>query len=90
MRVKPGSTIDEVFQSLSRSQHRHVEAVLAAREQEPEALRAVQNRAYSAVLRAMESGVPARLLADRLGVSPARIYQMREEAIAYEKAEAGR
>lgn len=83
MRVQPGASLDEVYAGLTKTQQKRVEAVETARAKEAEAVRAVQNRAREAVRKALAAGVPARLLADRLGISPARVYQMRDEAQAY-------
>lgn len=89
MRVTPGSTLDEVYSSLSKRQQNRVEAVETARSKEAEQIKSVQNKSREAVRRALEVGVPARILADRLGVSPARVYQMRDEAQAFKDRAAG-
>lgn len=81
MRVTPGTSMDEVYSSLTKTQQRKIAAVEKARENEPVAIKAAQNKAREAVRKALEAGVPARILADRLSVSPARVYQMRDEAV---------
>ena len=90
MRVTPGTTLDEVYASLTKSQQKKIESVEKARKNEPAAIKAVQNKAREAVRKALDAGVPARTLADRLSVSPARVYQMREEALkVIERQKAG-
>lgn len=81
MRVTPGTSMDEVYASLTKVQQKKIAAVEKAREDEPAAIKAVQNKAREAVRKALDVGVPARILADRLSVSPARVYQMRDEAV---------
>jgi hypothetical protein len=83
MRVKPGSTTDEAFAALSKRQQTQVLTIEAARAVEDEKVRAVLHKSREAIRKALASGVPARVIASRLGVSPARIYQMRDEAVAY-------
>lgn len=69
-------------QQLTRSQQRALDAVLAARAVEPERVHAVVLITKAKVAKALDAGVPAVVLAERLGVSRARVYQMRDEAKA--------
>lgn len=90
MRVTPGTSLDEIYNSLTKTQQKKIESVEKARENEPAAIKAVQNKAREAVRKALDAGVPARILAGRLSVSPARVYQMREEALkVIERQKAG-
>lgn len=83
MRVKPGTSLQEAFAALSARQQARVAAIETAREKEDEAIRAVLNRSREGVRKALDAGVPARIIAERIGVSSARVYQMRDEALAY-------
>jgi len=83
MRVKPGTTSDEAFAALTKRQQAQVVAIETSRAEEDGKMRAVANRSHEAVRKALANGVPARVIATRLGVSPARVYQMRDAAIEY-------
>lgn len=83
MRAKSGTTGDEAFAALSKRQQAQVVAIETARAEEGEKVRAIVNRAHEATRKALANGVPARVIAMRLGVSPARVYQMRDNAQAY-------
>ena len=83
MRLAYDTDLNEVFEGLTKAQQRRVEAVEKARAAEADAIKAIQNRAREGIRKALDAGVPARILADRVGVPPARIYQMRDEALTY-------
>lgn len=83
MRVPRGSTLASVYESLNKTQRKRLDSVEKARMSEPEAIRAVYHRTYESVRKAVNAGVPVRILADRLNVSAARVYQMRDQADAY-------
>ena len=83
MRVKPGASADDIFAGLTKKQQNAMLAIERTRAAEDAAVLAVTNRSREAVRKALEGGVPARLIASRLGVSAARVYQMRDEAVAY-------
>lgn len=83
MRIKAGWTLEDTFNALSDEQRDAVAEVEQARDSEAAAIRAALNVAREAVRRALAAGVPAHVLADRLGVSRARVYQMRDEAQTY-------
>lgn len=65
---------------LTRSQQRALDSVLSSRETEPERVQAAVLATKAKVAKALRVGVPAVVLAEALGVSRARVYQMRDEA----------
>lgn len=69
-------------QQLTRSQQRALDAVLAARSVEPDRVQAAVLTTKVKVAKALDAGVPAVVLAEHLGVTRARVYQMRDEAAA--------
>lgn len=79
MSTKPTSVLDR---PLTKSQERAIAAVTKAREEEAHKIQAVAQVTYTKVAKALKAGVPAVVLASRLGVSRARIYQMRDQAEA--------
>lgn len=66
---------------LTRSQRRALNAVLSARTAQADRVHAAVLATKMKVVKALEAGVPAVLLAEHLGVSRARVYQMRDEAL---------
>lgn len=80
MRVRPGASTDEIVAELSRDQKNRLARVERAREREKRAAQEAMQETRMQVRAALEAGVPARVLSDRLGLSLARIYQMRDEA----------
>lgn len=70
--------------NLTAKQRRRYESVKRMRESEDMRVRRAMNITREAVRVALEVGVPARLLATALSLSHARIYQMRDEAIAFD------
>lgn len=84
MKIKPGWTNEEALAALSPDQTYLLQTVEHARDEEPYRIREALNVTREAVRQALAAGVPARLLADLLGVSAARVYQMRDQATAYE------
>lgn len=83
MRIKPGWTYEEALEALSDEQRETVTAVEQARDSEAARVLAALNVTRESVRAALASGVPAYVLATTLGVSRARVYQMRDEATAY-------
>lgn len=87
MRVKSGVTAENLFDDLTPRQRGYVlaversrEKIERTREQHEKALAKVTQASREAVAKALSNGVPARLIASRLGLSTARVYQMRDEA----------
>lgn len=86
MRVSPGTTLDEEYGSLTKRQQNKIAAIESARQKEDAQVKALVNRSREAVRKALEADVPARIIADRLGVSAARVYQLRDAAEQYAEA----
>ena len=80
MRARTASTVDEVYEGLNKRQKTYIESIEKAHEKRQPEVRAALNKPREAVRKALLAGVPARVIAARLEVSPARVYQMREEA----------
>lgn len=78
MRVKPGATVEETERLLAPDQKKILGQVTVARGREGSAV----DETRELVRVALAANVPARVLADRLNVSLARVYQMRDEATA--------
>lgn len=79
-RVPRGTSPAEALKNLTTRQQRLIASVVASREAEPLAARKAAEKTFRATARAMQAGVPAVVLAEALGVSRARVYQMRDEA----------
>lgn len=71
---------------LTKRQQRLIEDILSAKAAEPGLIRAVQHKTHDKVRRAMERGIPAPILASVMNVSRARVYQMRDQADAFDAA----
>lgn len=67
---------------LTETQERLLAGAVAAHRDEPRRVQEARYPTKERVLLALEVGVPAAVLADALGVSRARVYQIRDEAIA--------
>ena len=82
-RVAPGTPVDQIVASLSKPQAKALSAVKASRNREEAAVSKASEWGEDVkrqVLTAIEANVPVQVLADSLGVTRARIYQMRDEA----------
>lgn len=93
MRIPAGTTLNEAYENLSTKQKDRIARALAFREEEPQKVReaeqkvkAILQRSRDEVRKALEEGVPASILSHRLNLSPARIYQMRDEAIKFNES----
>lgn len=73
---------------LTKRQQRLITDILSAKAAEPDLLRAVQHKTHDKVRRAMERGIPAPILAAVLDVSRARVYQMKDQADAFDATKA--
>lgn len=83
MRVRPGTPVEQIVASLSKDQAKALTAVKASRNREEQATTKAAEWGEDVkrqVLAAIEANVPVQVLADSLGVTRARIYQMRDEA----------
>lgn len=81
-RVRPGASLDDILGTMTPKQIDLLAKVEEARLNEKRSL--WETRAQ--VRTALEAGVPARVLSIRLGLSLARIYQMRDESARAEAA----
>lgn len=80
MRIKPGASSEETVKAMTPVQRRLLGTVERARAREQSVVKDSVDRTREAVREALSEGVPARIMASRLDVSLARIYQMRDEA----------
>jgi FixJ family two-component response regulator len=82
VRVPTTATVAEVWARLNRHQQdalvQAMRAQTAVRDQE-QALELAKLEVGRRVFRAMARGVPARILAEELGLSESRIYQLRDQ-----------
>jgi hypothetical protein len=81
MRLAQGASMDEVQDSLGTRQRALLTEVLDHRANEAEAIEVYEQRQaalHASVRKALKAGVPVALIADRLGVTKARVYQMRD------------
>lgn len=69
---------------LTKTQARLLAAVERTHSEEPSKLRAVRHSTHDRVRKALNGGVPAVLIAERMGLTRSRIYQMRDQANAYD------
>lgn len=67
---------NEVYANLSPQQKSAMDKAREVRDEEPEVIRETRRRSYAAVRKALEVGVPPQLVAHRLGVTTARVYQL--------------
>jgi hypothetical protein len=82
MRIKAGSTAEQVVEQLNTKQRRALQSAQTARAAEQKALDSHRKRKEDTaerVARALEAGVPAALVASQLGFTKARVYQMRDK-----------
>ena len=89
MRITPGATDEQIVEQMSTRQKRALAKAAAslqakdAKESEmAKRVLSLTNKVRLDVYRALQEGVPARVLANRLDRSPGRIYQMQDEAKA--------
>lgn len=83
MRIKSGTTLAEVEESLNTSQRFRLNGVaqaLSAQNAAEEEFRLARVALREKVSQALREGVPVRVLSQRLRISHARIYQMRDES----------
>lgn len=80
MRMSRGVSVADAYEQLTARQRRALNAVRKARDEEDAAVQEVLSRSYRATLDALNAGVPARVIADDLGISAARVYQLRDLA----------
>lgn len=83
MRRKPGATIEETIAALTPEQRKALRVVTRARDAEAkkqESLAEQMEAMKKYVADAIEAQVPVQVIADMLGVTRGRVYQMRDEA----------
>lgn len=80
MRIQPGASVEETIEALAPAQRRLIQRAENARAREQRIIQESMDKSRIAVQKALDGGVPARVMAARLGVSLARVYQMRDEA----------
>lgn len=83
-RMTPGTTVTEAITGLTTEQKKALKALSSARSAEQKATAALDEHAATLktqVASALGLGVPARVIADTLGITRTRVYQMKDEAV---------
>lgn len=86
VRVGRDETYAEVYARLTRAQQDAMDRVVEAHRQTlatQTLLETQQAMLARCVFQAMVAGTPARLLAERLAVTPSRVYQIRDQVLGW-------
>lgn len=86
MRVKRGASIEETLAELTKDQLTLLERARQAKDSEPDRLAHQRQVLKMRVHDALEAGVPHTVVADTLGVTRPRVYQLNTEAERFESS----
>jgi hypothetical protein len=82
MRRKPGATTEEVIESLTKTQRVALDRVSKAQENTRAAEAKQKADLQKAIIKAIDAAIPVPVIAETLGVTRGRVYQMRDEALS--------